>query len=477
MHDVRAIREEPERFISGWERRGVADALSVVRGLQETDRALRAAQTALQALQSRRNDSSKLIGAAKAKRDEARAAELMAEVAGLKGEIEAQLEAERAAGQSLKDELAKLPNLPAADVPDGPDETANVEVKTWGDPSALPAARLGAPKDHATLGEALGLMDFERAARMSGSRFVALKGGLARLERALGQFMLDMQTVEHGYGEVSPPLLVRDEAMFGTGQLPKFAEEQFFSSSQADRSEQLRVALSHGDLEGDLGLSTRDVVDLVEEHLSRAPTSEPYWLIPTAEVSLTNLVREEITPEERLPLRMTALTPSFRSEAGASGRDTRGMIRQHQFYKVELVSITTPEQSEAEHERMTRCAEAVLERLGLPYRRMLLCTGDMGFSARRTYDLEVWLPSEGRHREISSCSNCGDFQARRMDARCKGAGEKGTRFVHTLNGSGLAVGRTLVAVMENYQEADGSITVPPALAPYMAGVTSIGRAA
>ncbi len=470
MHDVRAIREEPERFISGWERRGVADALALVQSLQETDRALRAAQTAVQALQSRRNDSSKLIGAAKAKKDEARAAELMGEVAGLKGEIEAQLEAERAAGQTLKDELAKLPNLPAADVPDGPDETANVQVKVWGDPASLPAARLNAPKDHATLGEALGLMDFERAARMSGARFVALKGVLARMERALGQFMLDMQTVEHGYGEVSPPLLVRDEALFGTGQLPKFAEDQFRTEAYDFIrlfEEQIALAQFGADPLGSI---------LGALSLARQQARERHWLIPTAEVSLTNLVREEITPEDQLPLRMTALTPSFRSEAGASGRDTRGMIRQHQFYKVELVSITTPEQSDAEHERMTACAEAVLERLGLPYRRMLLCAGDMGFSARKTYDLEVWLPSEGRYREISSCSNCGDFQARRMDARCKVAGEKGTRFVHTLNGSGLAVGRTLVAVMENYQEADGSITVPPALVPYMAGVERIAAA-
>ena len=498
MHDVRAIREEPERFISGWERRGVADALGLVRSLQETDRALRAAQTAVQALQSRRNDASKLIGAAKAKRDEARAAELMAEVAGIKGEIEAQLEAERAAGQSLKDELAKLPNLPAADVPDGPDETANVEMKRWGDPASLPAARLDAPKDHATLGEALGLMDFERAARMSGSRFVALKGGLARLERALGQFMLDVQTVEHGYGEVSPPLMVRDEAMFGTGQLPKFFDEQYCSTTLIGST--IQPAFTHAVMGGweatkPFGTSmhrrsgpeeAKRVVDAGPLEFSNQyelPRNyfERRWLIPTAEVSLTNLVREEITPEEQLPLRMTALTPSFRSEAGASGRDTRGMIRQHQFYKVELVSITTPEQSDAEHERMTACAEAVLERLGLPYRRMLLCAGDMGFSARKTFDLEVWLPSDnsgrGGYREISSCSNCGDFQARRMDARTKKLGEKGARFVHTLNGSGLAVGRTLVAVMENYQQADGSIAVPPALVPYMGGVERIAAAA
>ena len=428
----------------------------------------------------------------------------MAEVAGIKGEIEAQLEIERTAGQSLKDELAKLPNLPAADVPEGEDEAGNVEVHRWGDPEATHAARLAAPKDHATLGEALGLMDFERAARMSGSRFVALKGGLARLERALGQFMLDMQTVEHGYGEVSPPLLVRDEAMFGTGQLPKFENDLFQTTSlDYERFRQELVNLAQAAFkrrEPEIIALVSEVTAQVrgsvaeealyegvraefskQDYHSAQPVlnelkkqlTERHWLIPTAEVSLTNLVREEITPEESLPLRMTALTPSFRSEAGASGRDTRGMIRQHQFYKVELVSITTPEQSEAEHERMTACAEAVLERLGLPYRRMLLCAGDMGFAARKTYDLEVWLPSEGRYREISSCSNCGDFQARRMDARSKAAGAKGTRFVHTLNGSGLAVGRTLVAVMETWQEADGSITVPPALAPYMAGVERI----
>jgi seryl-tRNA synthetase len=301
-----------------------------------------------------------------------------------------------------------------------------VEVRRWGEPFAI-----SAPKDHATLGEALGLLDFEAAARMSGSRFSVLKGELARLERALGQYMLDVQTREHGYLEVSPPLLVRDEAAFGTGQLPKFAEDLFH-------------------------------------------TTDGRWLIPTAEVSLTNLVREQITAEEELPLRLTALTPCFRSEAGASGRDTRGMIRQHQFYKVELVSITTPEQSDEEHERMTACAEAVLKRLELPYRTMLLCSGDMGFSARKTYDLEVWLPSEGRYREISSCSNCGDFQARRMDARCKKAGEKGTRFVHTLNGSGLAVGRTLVAILENYQDEGGRIAIPQALHPYLPGLTHLG---
>ena len=353
----------------------------------------------------------------------------MAEVETLKGVLETQGTVERDTGEALRDLLAGLPNIPAPDVPPGADEADNQEVRRWGEPFAI-----AAPKDHTDLGEALGLMDFEAAARMSGARFVVLKGQLARLERALGQFMLDLQTREHGYLEVSPPLLVRDEAVFGTGQLPKFAEDLFH-------------------------------------------TEDGRWLIPTAEVSLTNLVREQITPAEELPLRLTALTHCFRSEAGASGRDTRGMIRQHQFQKVELVSITTPDQSEAEHERMVECAEAVLKALELPFRTMLLCAGDMGFSARKTYDLEVWIPSEGRYREISSCSNCGDFQARRMNARTRAAGEKGGRFVHTLNGSGLAVGRTLVAILENYQDENGAIAVPQALHPYMGGLTRIGGAA
>jgi seryl-tRNA synthetase len=354
--------------------------------------------------------------------------------------------AEREAGEALRELVSSLPNVPAADVPPGADEADNVEVRRWGEPNAI--AR---PKDHVDLGEALGLLDFEAAARMSGSRFVVLKGQLARLERALGQFMLDMQTAEHGYLEISPPLMVRTAAMFGTGQLPKFSDDQFLALPGLESARSMPQ---------DLG------------ELDAMP--EVRWLIPTAEVSLTNLVREQITPTEDLPLRLTALTPCFRSEAGASGRDTRGMIRQHQFYKVEMVSITAPEESEAEHERMVGCAEAVLKRLDLPFRTMLLCAGDMGFSARKTYDLEVWIPSEGRYREISSCSNCGDFQARRMDARTKAAAEKGTRFVHTLNGSGLAVGRTLVAIMENYQDEAGRIAIPQALHPYLPGLTHIG---
>jgi seryl-tRNA synthetase len=423
MHDIRAIRDDPQAFDRGWAARGLSPQTPAILAL---DAELRAGQTQLQTAQSRRNEASRLIGMAKAKKDEAAAAVVMAEVEQLKGAIAELTDLERARLEALQTLVAALPNLPAADVPPGEDEHGNVEVRRWGEPFAIQN-----PKDHVDLGAALGLMDFEAAARMSGSRFVVLRGELARLERALGQFMLDMQTREHGYHEISPPLLVRDEAVFGVGQLPKFAEDLF-------------------------------------------RTTDGRWLISTAEVSLTNLVREQITPEEDLPLRLTALTPSFRSEAGASGKDTRGMIRQHQFYKVELVSITAPDDSEAEHERMVDCAEAVLKRLDLPFRTMLLCTGDMGFSARKTYDLEVWLPSQGMYREISSCSNCGDFQARRMDARCRKAGDKGTRFVNTLNGSGLAVGRTLVALMENYQDEKGRIAIPQALQAYMGGLTHIG---
>jgi len=441
MHDIRAIRENPELYEKAWAAKGSSGRVAEILAL---DGKLRGAQTAVQSALAARNESSKKIGQAKAQKDEAEAQRLMAEVEGLKGVIAGETEAERAAATALHAIVATLPNIPAPEVPTGKDEHDNVEVRRWGEPHAI-----AAPKDHATLGEDLKLMDFEAAARMSGARFVVLKGNLARLERALGQFMIDIQTREHGYVEVSPPLMVRSEAMFGTGQLPKFSDDQF-------------VAIP--------GLENTRAISNLED----AP--EIRWLIPTAEVSLTNLVREQITPEEELPLRLTALTPSFRAEAGASGRDTRGMIRQHQFYKVELVSITTPDQSDAEHERMVGCAEAVLKRLDLPFRTVLLCNGDMGFSARKTYDLEVWLPSEGRHREISSCSNCGDFQARRMDARTKTAGEKGTRLVHTLNGSGLAVGRTLVALMENYQNEDGSISIPQVLQPYLPGLTRIERA-
>ncbi len=431
MHDIKAIRDNPEAFEAAWSAKGRSGAAAEAVKL---DAQLRAAQTALQESQARRNEASKRIGMAKAKKDEVEAQALMAEVETLKALMADAAVLEAQAGAGLKDLLASLPNIPAHDVPPGEDEAGNIEIRRWGDASKLPAARLNAPKDHVDLGAALGGMDFEAAARMSGARFVVLKGQIARLERALGQFMLDLQTVKHDYTEVSPPLLVKDEALFGTGQLPKFAEDLF-------------------------------------------RTTADHWLIPTAEVSLTNIVREQIIDEAQLPLRMTALTPSFRSEAGASGRDTRGMIRQHQFYKVELVSITTPDQSEAEHERMVGCAEAVLKALNLPFRTMLLCNGDMGFGAKKTYDLEVWLPSQNTFREISSCSNCGDFQARRMDARFRKAGEKGTQYVHTLNGSGLAVGRTLVAVLENYQDETGGIVVPEVLVPYMGGVTYIGEQA
>ncbi|HEY0600972.1 serine--tRNA ligase [Brevundimonas sp.] len=502
MHDIRAIRDNPAAFVAGWSSRGVEDAQAVVDRMLELDRQLRAAQTAGQEALAKRNAASKLIGAAMAKKDMAEAERLKAEVESLKGEIAAQEAVEAEAGKALRDLLAAQKNLAADDVPDGEDEAANVLVGTpWGEPR-----KTGPAKDHADLGEALGLLDFEAAARMSGARFAVLKGGLARLERAVGQFMLDVQTAEHGYLEVNPPYLVKDKTMFGTGQLPKFEEDLFEASSDYqevitdfERSKfayenwhellelydplvpELR-ATPDGEAAYQKILSKfeafqeraesqrRSLEEIVERGDSRR------FLIPTAEVSLTNLVREQILPEEQLaePMRLTALTPCFRAEAGSAGRDTRGLIRQHQFHKVELVSITRPEDSEAEHERMVRCAEVVLEKLGLPYRRMLLCKGDMGFSARKTFDLEVWLPSQGTYREISSCSNCGDFQARRMDARFKRAGEKKTEFVHTLNGSGLAVGRTLVAIMENYQRPDGGITVPDALISYMGGVTHIG---
>ncbi|HET9160430.1 MAG TPA: serine--tRNA ligase [Caulobacteraceae bacterium] len=427
MHDIKAIREHPEAYDRAWSAKGLAPQS---REILELDAQLRGVQTLVQDAQNRRNEASKAIGQAKAQRNEDLARRLMGEVENLKASINENAAAEVQIGQRLRDLLSSLPNVPADDVPPGGDETANVELRRFGDPMALPAGRLNDPKDHVDIGAALGGMDFEAAAKMSGARFVVLKRDVARLQRAIGQFMLDLQTGENGYTEIAPPVLVRDQALFGTGQLPKFAEDLF------------RTTFDH-------------------------------WLIPTAEVSLTNLVREQITDEAELPLRLTALTPCFRSEAGASGKDTRGMIRQHQFDKVELVSITTPEQSNDEHERMTACAEGVLKALELPTRVMVLCAGDMGFSARKTYDLEVWLPGQDRYREISSCSNCGDFQARRMDARCKRAGEKGTRFVHTLNGSGLAVGRTLVAILENYQDEGGRVAVPARLQPYMGGKTHL----
>ena len=492
MHDIRAIRHNPDAYVSGWSSRGVADAQALVDEILALDTALRAAQTAGQTALARRNESSKLIGAAMGRKDLAEAERLKGEVESLKGEIAAAEAEEARVGKALRDLLAAQKSLAADDVPEGEDEAGNVLVgQPWGTP------REGGPaKDHADLGEALGLLDFEAAAKMSGSRFAVLKGRLARLERAIGQFMLDVQTNEHGYLEVNPPYLVRDEAMFGTGQLPKFKDDLFAAQdlvfhavSGRDFDIEPQTMFMGGAIDfksAELAASYRSAMQTgrAQPKWTKLDTGVPEleitanrWLIPTAEVSLTNLVREQILSEDELatPMRLTALTPCFRAEAGSAGRDTRGLIRQHQFHKVEMVSIAKPEDSEAEHERMVRCAEVVLEKLGLPYRRMLLCKGDMGFSAKKTFDLEVWLPSQGTYREISSCSNCGDFQARRMDARFKRAGEKKTEFVHTLNGSGLAVGRTLVAVMENYQEADGRIAVPEALRRYMPeGVTHVG---
>ena len=425
MHDLKDIRERPDAFDAALARRGLAPRAGEILGL---DGEARRATSLLNELQSRRNAASREIGAAKAKGDEESARRLVAEVENIKAQMPV-VEAEQARRlDDIKRILETIPNLPAPDVPEGADEAGNVELRRVGAPK-----RLNDAKEHFDIGEALGGMDFESAAAMSGARFVFLKGHLARLERALANFMLDLHTGAFGYTEASPPLLVRDEALYGTGQLPKF--------------------------ESDLFRTTGD-----------------HWLIPTSEVSLTNFALGKILDAEALPLRFTAWTPCFRSEAGAAGRDTRGMIRMHQFSKVELVSIVAPEQSEAEHERMTACAEEVLKRLGLAFRTMLLCTGDMGFSARKTYDIEVWLPGQNRYREISSCSNCGAFQARRMKARFRKKGEKGAEFVHTLNGSGLAVGRTLVAVLETYQEADGSVTIPDALAPYMGGVKRIEKA-
>ena len=429
MHDIKAIRENPEAFVAGWSSRGVDQAEALVADIVRLDRELRTAQTAGQEALAKRNATSKLIGAAMGRKDMAEADRLKAEVEALKGDIATAEAVENTVGKELHDLLAAQKNLAADDVPDGEDEAGNVEVSRWGTPRET-----GPSKDHADLGEAMALLDFEAAARMSGARFAVLKGGLARLERAIGQFMLDLQTTQHGYQEVSPPLLVNDAAAYGTDKLPKFADDLF-------------------------------------------QTTDGRWLIPTAEVSLTATVMGRLLPEAEVetPIRMTALTACFRAEAGSAGRDTRGLIRQHQFYKVELVSITRPEDSEAEHDRMTICAEAVLQKLELPYRRLLLCKGDMGFGARKTFDLEVWLPSQGMYREISSISNCGDFQARRMDARFKRKEGGKPEFVHTLNGSGLAVGRTLVAVMENYQDENGRIAVPDALKPYMpAGMTHVG---
>ena len=422
MHDLKYIRENPKDFDAALIRRGASPVAASIVALDENRRAI---LTEMQNAQARRNEASKAIGAAMAKGDTATAEALKAEVAQLKDTLPSLEERERSAGAELDSLVAGLPNLPAEDTPDGADETDNVEIARWGSPRKFDFE----PRDHADVGPALGL-DFETGVAISGARFTFMRGQMARLNRALGQFMLDYQTAQRGYTECATPYLVRQESLFGTGQLPKFAEDNF-------------------------------------------QTTDGRWLIPTAEVSLTNSVREQILEESALPIRLTALTPCFRSEAGAAGRDTKGLIRQHQFEKVELVSIVRPEDSAAEHERMVESAEGVLQALQLPYRKMLLCTGDMGASARRTYDLEVWLPGQGLYREISSCSNCGDWQARRMNTRYRAAETKSNLFVHTLNGSGLAVGRTLVAVLENYQQVDGSVIIPDALLPYMGDLTKL----
>ena len=445
MHDIKAIRDDPHHFVRGLARRGIAEAQDLADNLLKTDKQLRELLARLQNSQARRNEASKLIGQAKAKKDEAGAAALMAEVAGLKDTIQEGEAQQRELDEAMKNALAVIPNIPADDVPDGADESANVPVaaRAFGKPPGI-----NAPKQHFEIGEALGQMDFERAAKVSGARFVYLKGDLAKLERALGAFMLDTHTEKFGYTEVSPPVLVRDQAMFGTGQLPKF--------------------------EADLFQTFKDVGSRTEAEVEADEWADRYWLVPTAEVPLTNYVADEILSEAELPLRFTAFTPCFRAEAGAAGKDTRGMIRMHQFSKVELVSITTPDQSNAEHERMTDAAQGILKKLDLAHRVVTLCTGDMGFGARKTYDIEVWLPGQNAYREISSCSNCGDFQARRMNTRFRNAEGKMQGPVHTLNGSGLAVGRTLVAILENYQQADGSVAIPDALQPYM-GKKVIGK--
>ncbi len=508
MLDIKWIRENPAALDHALARRNAAPQAEA---LVELDNARRAHIQKLQEAQERRNAASKEIGQAMAAKDMARAEALKAEVGAIK-EFLSHAEADgRRHDEALRDALASIPNVPLDDVPTGKDEHDNVEIRRWGEPREFTFK----PKEHFDIGEALGLMDFDAAAKMSGARFVVLKGGLARLERALAQFMLALHTDAHGYTEVNPPLLVRESSLFGTNQLPKFGDDLFWGvtsaleemnelKSELDALKNIYIQTVIGNSEyahrmpdtkrgATLEEFIRKGIDWDSKHYSQesspiiekinelerqlAEKSVPpqrMGLIPTAEVPLTNLVREQIVEEQALPMRMTAGTYCFRAEAGSAGRDTRGMIRQHQFFKVEMVSITTPEQSLAEHERMTACAEEVLKRLGLPFRTVVLCTGDMGFGATKTHDIEVWLPGQGRYREISSCSVCGDFQARRMDARFRSPGEKGTRFVHTLNGSGVAVGRALIAVIENYQEEDGSVTIPEALRPYMGGLTRIG---
>jgi seryl-tRNA synthetase len=462
MHDIKWIRDNPEAFDRALARRGLAAESPRLIAIDERRRAtiLKAEQA-----QARRNAASKEIGAAKKAKDEARAKALTAEVAEIKASIPALEAEEKAASQELDAALSWIPNLPLDDVPDGADEHGNVEHHRFGAKRDYPFTNQ--PKQHFELGEGLGQMDFEAAAKLSGSRFVVLKNGLARLERALGQFMLDLHTGVHGYTEIAPPLMVRDEVMFGTAQLPKFAFDQFaVTRLMTDEEWDGRLTEAEAAASGALA---RDVLKSLLEK------QDKYWLVPTAEVPLTNLVREQILDEAELPLRLTALTPCFRAEAGAAGRDTRGMIRQHQFTKVELVSVTTPDSSRSEHERMLACAEEVLRRLDLHYRVMTLCTGDMGFASQKTYDIEVWLPGQNMYREISSCSVCGEFQARRMAARYRAKEGRQVRHVHTLNGSGVAVGRALVAVMETYQQADGSVAVPDALQSYMGGMNVIAK--
>jgi seryl-tRNA synthetase len=460
MHDIRWIRDNPDAFDRALARRGLTGEAARLIAIDERRRA-----TILKAEQAlaRRNAASKEIGEARKAKDEGRASALMGEVAELKASIPALEAQERAASRELDAALSQVPNLPLDDVPDGADEQSNVEHHRFGAKRDYPFAT--GPRQHFELGEGLGQMDFETAAKLSGSRFVVLKKGLARLERALGQFMLDLHTGTHGYMEIAPPLMVRDEVMFGTAQLPKFAFDQFAVTrllTDAEWDDRMQ--------EAEAASPTRAARDLLKSMLDR---QDRYWLIPTAEVPLTNLVRESILDEAELPLRLTALTPCFRAEAGAAGRDTRGMIRQHQFTKVELVSVTTPDASRSEHERMLACAEEVLRRLDLHYRVMTLCAGDMGFASQKTYDIEVWLPGQNMYREISSCSVCGDFQARRMSARYRSREGRQIRHVHTLNGSGVAVGRALIAVMETCQQADGSIAVPDALQSYMGGMKVI----
>ncbi|MBX9731071.1 MAG: serine--tRNA ligase [Sphingomonas sp.] len=466
MHDIRFIRDNPHAFDASLARRGLEPVAASLVALDERRRAL---ITEAQLGQARRNEASKAIGAAMAKGDKDVAEALKAEVAALKERMSALETQEKLLGDQLLTALAIIPNLPAADVPEGASEEDNKEVARWGTPRAFDFA----PREHADLAPALG-MDFETGTRLSGTRFTFLRGHMARLHRALGQFMLDVQTREHGYEECNPPVLVKDAAMYGTDKLPKFAGDSFFAADMSTRSDLFWNSMPP-DFEARMDDTKQgEFRPALEAMLDNADTAEQFWLIPTSEVSLTASVMGELLDESALPMRLTALTLCFRSEAGAAGRDTRGFIRQHQFEKCELVSIVRPEDSETEHQRMVRAAETILERLNLPYRKLLLCTGDMGFGARKTYDLEVWLPGQGAYREISSCSNTGDFQGRRMNTRYRVAGEqKKTEFVHTLNGSGLAVGRTLVAVLENYQNEDGSVTVPGALLPYMGGITQL----